>query len=131
MKLSEFKNKVIELKGNKMWEQIENSIGYKIYTAPEEEQLDELEEDGTVIQYIKNPTEEMKVLAVKETIQAMNYIDDPSEEVQLEAIKKDPRILKNIKKPTEKVIRKAIKGINEYYDFTYILKHLENNLNEE
>lgn len=131
MKLSEFKNKVIELKGNKMWEQIENSIGYKIYTAPEEEQLDELEEDGTVIQYIKNPTKEMKVLAVKETIQAMNYIDDPSEEVQLEAIKKDPRILKNIKKPTEKVIRKAIKGINEYYDFTYILKHLENNLNEE
>lgn len=70
----------------------------------------------------------MKVLAVKETIQAMDYIDDPSEEVQLEAIKKDPRILKNIKKPTEKVIRKAIKGINEYYDFTYILKQIENDL---
>ena len=35
MKLSEFKNKVIELKGEEEWKKIINKREYKIYVSPE------------------------------------------------------------------------------------------------
>ena len=153
MKLSEFKKKVIELKGDKMWEQIENSIGYKIYTAPEEEQKKVLQKDGTNIKYINNPSEELQLEAVREDSYALEYIDNPSEEViieaihytpyaiqylsnpsekiQLLAVKRNPLSIINIKNPTEKVIQEAVKGINNSVDSAYLLRHLENDLNEE
>lgn len=62
MKLSEFKQMVIELRGKKDWEKVENSNTYKIYKASEKEQLDAIREknsDISDIGSINNPSEEL------------------------------------------------------------------------
>jgi hypothetical protein len=45
-----------------------------------------VKQEGWVIRYIKNPSEEMKLQAVKNGC-AISYIKNPSEAVQLEAKK--------------------------------------------
>lgn len=106
MKLSKFKEKVIELKGNKMWEQIENSIGYKIYIAPEEEQLEILKRNPYAIKFINNPTEKM----------------------QLDVIKYDDINILNINNPTDKVLEQVMKNMNSDNRFVkgvYLLRYIE------
>ena len=111
MKLSEFKEKVIEEYGEEEWKEIENSYVYKIYTAPEEEQIEAVKQDGCAIEYINNP----------------------SEEVQLKAVKQVGDTIRDINNPTDKVIKEAIKNIEiDYaYNLEYILRFLENDLKEE
>ncbi len=130
MKLSEFKEMVIEIYGKEAWEEIEESYIYKIYTAPEEEQLQVVKEDGYDIEYINNPSEKIKLEAVKENGLAIQCINNPSEEVQLEAIKKDGLAIRYVKNPSEKVIQESIKGfgMNNTYKLKYMLKFLENDL---
>lgn len=108
MKLSEFKEMVIEIYGKEAWEEIEESYIYKIYTAPEEEQLQVVKEDGYDIEYINNPSEKIKLEAVKENGLAIRYVKNPS----------------------EKVIQESIKGfgMNNTYKLKYMLKFLENDL---
>lgn len=149
MKLSEFKEKVIELKGQERWDYIVNSDAYKIYTAPEEEQLKAVENKpynmeyikdpseevqleavkqwGYTIQYIKNPSEKVQLQAVRQSGSTIEYIDNPSEKVQLEAIKQNSYAIRYIKNPTEEILLKAIErcsGLN----LEYILRFIENDL---
>ena len=133
MKLSEFKEKVIEGYGEEEWKEIENSYVYKAYSATEEEQIEAVKQDGTIIRYINNPSKELQLEAVKANGNAIEYMNNPSEEVQLEAVKQDGYTITDINNPTDKVIKEAIKNIKiDYaYNLKYILRFLENDLKEE
>lgn len=127
MKLSEFKEKVIELKGQERWDYIVNSDAYKIYTAPEEEQLKAVENKPYNMEYIKDPSEEVQLEAVKQWGYTIQYIKNPSEKVQLQAVRQDGGAIQYIKNPTEEILLKAIErcsGLN----LEYILRFIENDL---
>lgn len=108
MKLSEFKNKVIELKGEEEWKKIINKREYKIYVSPEEEQLEAVYNNPYDIQFSNNPSEKAQLYAIVQSIPIIDYI----------------------KQPTDNVIEEVIKKIEHTSDYLYILKHLENDLNE-
>ena len=155
MKLSEYKEKIIAKYGRKVWEKIEKLYVYKIYTAPEEEQLKEvqknglaiqfinnpneeikleaLKNDGYAIQYINNPTEEMKLEAIKQNEDVIECIDNPSEKIQLIAVKQNGNNIVDINNPTDKVIQEAIKkfDIDDTCNLKYMLRFIENDLKEE
>ena len=110
MKLSEFKQLVIELRGEKEWEKVENSNTYKIYKASEEEQLDAIRNDRSDTSNIYNP----------------------SEELQLEAVKKDPWNIMFMKNPTDKVILEVLKSdIHIRTLIKDILRHIEDDINKK
>ena len=111
MKISELKEKVINLKGPKVWDYIVSSDAYKIYTASEEEQLKAVQQDEYNIIYINNPTEKVQLEAVREIITSIRYI----------------------KNPTDKVIEEVVKKIknNEEGIYLFILKYIENDLAKE
>ncbi len=155
MKLSEFKEKIIAKYGREVWEKIEESYVYKIYTAPEEEQLkvvqkngydiqfinnptekikmEALKKDGYAIQYINKPTEEMKLEAIKQNEDVIECINNPSEEIQLIAVKNNGNNIVEINNPTDKVIQEAIKefDIDNTCNLKYMLRFIENDLKEE
>ena len=74
----------------------------------EEEQLNAVEFDIDNIHYIKNPSEMVQRLIIKQNSYNIRYIKNPYEEVQLEAVQKDGIIIEFLKNPSEKVIRAAI-----------------------
>lgn len=153
MKISEFKDYIINKYGKKEWKKYENTYGYLIYSATEEEQRKKLQINGKDIQYINNPSEELQFIAVREEGYALEYIDNPSEMIQIEAIKENPYAIQyisnpseklqllavkrnplsiiDIKNPTEKVIEEVVKSIDYMYESMYLLKHLENDLKEK
>ena len=108
MKLSEFKNKVIELKGEEEWEKIIGRREYKIYVSSEEEQLEAIYKNPYDIQFSNNPSEKAQLYAIEQSIPIIDFI----------------------KQPTDNVIEEAIKKIEHISDYVYILKLLENDLNE-
>lgn len=131
MKLSEFKEYIINKFGEKSWENYENTYAYSIYSSNEEEQKKVLQKDGTNIRYINNPSEEVQFEAIKENGYAIQFINNPSEEIQFEAIKQNPLSIIDIKNPSEKLIEEAVKGINYSFDSGYLLRHIENDLKGE
>lgn len=113
MKLSEFKQMVIELRGKKEWEKVENSNTYKIYKASEKEQLDAIREE-------------------RSDMSEIGSINNPSEEVQLESIKKGPWNFAFIKNPIDKVIAEVLKSSMHIRTLIKdILRHIEDDLKEE
>ena len=110
MKLSEFKKKIIKLKGQKDWEYFKETNGYKMYMADKEEQKRLLDKNEN-IRFINNPTEEMQLEVMKRS--------NPFYYIQL------------INIPTKKVLQEAINRADTIHDYKYILKHIENDLNEE
>ena len=153
MKLSEFKEHIINKYDEKAWKNYENTYGYSVYLSTEEKQKEIVQKDGTCIKYINNPSEDIQLEAVKNEAFSLEYIDNPSKKVKIEAIernpyaiqyisnpseklqllavKKNPLSILEIKNPTEKVIQEAAKGINWSIDSMYLLRHLENDLKEE
>lgn len=114
MKLSEFKERVIELRGEKEWKKVENSNTYKIYKSSEEEQLDAIRNDRSNIS------------------SNISNIYNPSEELQLEAVKKDPLSIMFMKNPTDKVILEVLKSdIHIRTLIQDILRHIEDDINKE
>lgn len=130
MKLSEFKKKVIELRGEEVWEDIKESPEYEVYIASEKEQIKAIKEEEGDIQYINNPTKEMQLEAIKYFGFNIEYIKNPSEELQLQAVSKEGNNIKFIENPTDKVITEAIKTIDHKPDFRFILRHIENDSEE-
>lgn len=128
MKLSEFKEYIINKYGEEAWEDYESTYGYSIYSSNKEEQLEAVRKYGCNIKYIQNPSEEVQLEAVKESGEAIKYINNPSEDLQLEAVKENGFNLLYINNPTDKVIQEAVKGINCSFDSGYLLRHLENDL---
>jgi hypothetical protein len=70
----------------------------------EEEWLDLLKIQGSLIQYISNPTEKQQLAAVNQNPYSIVHILAPSEEAQIAAITKDIMSIKNIKNPTPLVV---------------------------
>ena len=55
------------------------------------------------IQYIKNPSEEVKMAAVKQDGWAIQYIKNPSEAMQMTAVQQNSWAIQYIKNPSEEV----------------------------
>jgi len=77
--------------------------------------------NGSDIVYIKEPTEKVKLEAVKNSPYAIEYIENPSEQVQLEAVKQNGFIIRRIYKmgiePSEQVQLGAVKKNIESFGF--------------
>ena len=130
MKLNEFKLKLMQIKGTKVWDYIVSIDAYKIYTASEEEQLKAVQSEPYNIEYIKNPTEKVQLEAVKQSPFVIEYIDNPSEEIQLLAVKNDATAIEIIDNPTDKVIEEALKNVKYKASYNHFLRHIENNFEE-
>ena len=111
MKLSELKKIILRKFGEKGWEEFKNSSEYLTYNATEKKVLEKIKYDNNKIRYINNPTEEMQLEVIKRK--------HPYYYIQL------------INKPTKKVLQEAINRADTIHDYKYILKHIENDLNEE
>lgn len=107
MKFSEFKEKIIELKGEKEWEHFKNTNAYDAYTGTKKEQKEILNTDGTYIMYINNPSEELQLIALSRSHYSLLYMHNLS----------------------ERVMKEAVKGDN--FDKACALKYIENDLNED
>lgn len=105
MKLSEYKEKIISKYGMELWEEIEKSYPYLVYTAPEEEQLEMIKRNPFAIKFINNSTEEMQIEAIKQYDEALQYINNP----------------------TDKLIEETIKEYSDKnsYKFKYLLRFIE------
>lgn len=152
MKLSEFKEKVIEIHGKKVWEKLEKSFAYRVYTDTEEMQLLGIWGNPSRIQFIHKPSEKVQLMAVKEDLFTLHYIENPSKEIQLEAVKRNPFIIEYIhnpseevqleavkqnvtaigliKNPTDKILEEVLKRLDKARISNYILRHIENDLKE-
>ena len=80
------------------------NIEYYYAEWPESIQLAAVKQDGTVIEYIDNPSPEVQMAAVNQDGWAMRYIDNPSPEVQLAAVKQDGWAIWRIDNPTPEAI---------------------------
>ena len=67
-----------------------------------------VEKDPFSIRYIKNPSEDVQLAAVKQDVDVIEYIQNPSEKVQLAAIKQGFWAIKYIRNPSEKVKLAAV-----------------------
>ncbi len=111
MKLSEFKEIILRKFGEKGWEEFKNSTEYLTYNATEKKVLEKIKNNNENIRYINNPTEEMQLEVMKRS--------NPFYYIQL------------INIPSKKVLQEAINRADTVHDYKYILKHIENDLNEE
>lgn len=129
MKLSEFKEYIINKFGELMWEEIEDSPEYEIYNSTDEQKLSLIIKRGDFIKYMNNPTEKLQLEAVKKYPETIEYIENPSEKVKLEAVKQNPFTIIFIKNPTDKVLQEVLKQIEQFKKFEipiYMLRYLEN-----
>ena len=74
-----------------------------------EMQLEAVKQNEWVIQYIKNSTVEVQLEAVKQNGWAIQYIKNSTVEVQLEAVKQNGWAIQFIKNPTVEVQLEAVK----------------------
>ena len=72
-------------------------------------QLAAVQKYGPAIEYIKNPSEEVKLAAVQKTGWAIEYIPNPSENVKLAAVSQDGHVIRYIDNPSELVCLAAIR----------------------
>jgi hypothetical protein len=71
----------------------------------EEVQLSAVKENGYSIQFIENPSQEVQLAAVKKWSASIQYIQNPSEKVQLAAVNKWGLLIRYIQNPTQRVIQ--------------------------
>lgn len=73
--------------------------------SSKEDQLKSVRQDGTLIDYIKNPSEEVQLEAVKQYPCSLYYIKHkhPSEKVKLELIKKYGKAIMFVDNPSEEL----------------------------
>ena len=87
MKLSEFKETGIAIRGKEEWEKIENTEEFKIYMAPEEEQLKMVKNSGYNIDYVYNQTEKMQADAIYQDAINIDYMKNPSANIISSALR--------------------------------------------
>ena len=90
--------------------------------------LEALKADGTNLAHIKSPTYEMIQFAIENTPSALQYVKNQTEQLCLEAIRGDPDTLKYVKNQTDKLCKIAIRYkpssiefVREKTDELYIL----------
>lgn len=74
----------------------------------EEDKINTLKTDGSYLKYIKNPTEEMKKIAVQQNGYAIKFISNPSNELIEIAIRQQPSNSMYIENPTKEQIELMI-----------------------
>ena len=72
---------------------------FHLFNPSEEVKLEAVKSDGRAIQFINNPSEELKMIAVKENGLSIEYIRNPSLQIQLEAVKQNIKSIFYIKNP--------------------------------
>ena len=92
----------------------------KYNSMPEEGQLKAVKENGWVICYLLNPSEQVQLAAVKQFGHYIEWIENPSEQVQIEAVRQNGRAIEHIKNPTEQV---QIEAVKQNYN---VIKYIEN-----
>ena len=92
------------------------------YIKNPSEKLKEIavKQNGNAIKYIKNPSEKLKELAVKQNKNAIKHIKNPSTKIQELAVKQNGYVIKYIKNPSEKIQELAVKQNG------YVIKHIKN-----
>ena len=70
-----------------------------------------IKNNPNAITFISNPTDEMKLLAIKKNGLLLEYIDNPTREMQELALDNNIRAIRYIEEPTEEMIIKAVKGM--------------------
>lgn len=112
MKLSELKETVIAIRGKEEWEKIENSEEFKIYMAPEEEQLKIVKKSGYNIDYVYNQTEKIQATAMYQNVINIDYMKNPSDIVIVSALR-SYRSTRTIIMQILKYIENDLKGENK------------------
>ena len=112
MKLSELKETVIAIRGKEEWEEIENSEEFKIYMAPEEEQLKIVKKSGYNIDYVYNQTEKIQATAMSQNAINIDYMKNPSDIVIVSALR-SYRSTRTIIMQILKYIENDLKGENK------------------
>ena len=79
-----------------------------IENPPEEFKLIAVSSNGNVIKHLENPSEKVQLQAVYENPFSIKYIKNPSEAVQLSAVKLNGFAIEHIKNPSEAVQLAAI-----------------------
>jgi len=78
---------------------------------------DQLAKNGKLIKEICDPTDEQCRIAINNNINAIYYIKNPSNEILLHALKKDGLLLKIISKPTNEMIFAALRQNSHALEF--------------
>jgi hypothetical protein len=73
----------------------------------EEMQLAAVRQDGYAIQHLRDPSEAVQLAAVLQNSESIQHIREPSEAVQLVAVQEDAWVIQYIKNPTPRVIKLA------------------------
>ena len=97
------------LSEEEMYKIVEYDYSVIQYITNPSVQLKAVKQNGLAIQYIKNPTEEMKLEAVKQNGLAIKYINNPTEEMKLEAVKQNGLAILYIKNPNLHILLRSIK----------------------
>ena len=94
MKLSKFKEKIIEIHGKEKWERVENTDGFNIYNSSKKEQINEIEKDGGRLLYVGKPTDELIEMAIESMKNAYEFVcllclieDDQDKTVKLSELR--------------------------------------------
>ena len=82
-------------------------IGY-IKHPTVEVQLAAVKKDGSVIRDIKQPIKEVQMAAINENPDSLRYIEHPYPEVIVAAVKDDPRVIAFIKSPSKEIQKMAV-----------------------
>ena len=85
-----------------------NAILY-IDNPSEKVKLAAVKHNGDAIKYISNPSDELKMEAVKENGYSIVFINNPSEELKIEAVKQNGMVICYIKNPSADVQYYALK----------------------
>ncbi len=78
-----------------------------INTFNKKSQMQLIQNQPSLLAWIKNPDKEIQLAAIKKDSTAIRFIKNPDKEVQLAAIKKDSTTIRFIKKPDEDIKRIA------------------------
>jgi hypothetical protein len=81
-----------------------------IKNPSEKVQLAAVKNNGYAIRYIENPSKKVQLIAVTSHGPAIQFIKNPSENVQLAVVKNDGRMIQYIENPSEKVQLTVVKN---------------------
>ena len=96
-----------------------SGFAIQLYKNPTEElKLAAVRRNGSAIKFIDNPSDAVQLAAVKNYSFAIHYIKNPSEEVQLAAVERHGDNIRYIKEPSEKAQIQAIR--RDPYNIHYI-----------
>ena len=91
-------------------EKLKIDIATKRIKNPSEElQLIAVGRDGHAIEYIDNPSEKVKLAAIKQDGYVIEYVSNPSEKMKLTAVKQNGNTLQYINKPSDEIKLAAVK----------------------